>query len=282
MRLIRSIAEMIRERSSLEGTVGFVPTMGYLHEGHLSLIRQAERDTDTVVTSIFVNPTQFAPGEDFDRYPRDLERDEALAEKAGTDIIFYPSREDMYPESHASYVVPEGLDRHLCGASRPGHFRGVMTVVLKLFQIVRPTDTYFGQKDIQQARILEQMVEDFHLPVNMHVEPIIREPDGVAMSSRNVYLSDEERRQAVCLHEGLTRVAEAVQSGEKRVEVLERILRETVNCRPLARLDYASIVDDRTLQPIQQITEPAIAALAVRFGNTRLIDNTRIGVDDAD
>ncbi len=282
MKLIRSIAEMIAARSLLEGTVGFVPTMGYLHEGHLSLIRRAGSDTDIVVVSIFVNPTQFGPGEDFDRYPRNLERDEELCREAGADIIFYPTREDMYPDGYASYVVPEELDRHLCGTSRPGHFRGVMTVVLKLFQIVRPTDAYFGQKDIQQARILEQMVEDFHLPVNMHVEPIIREPDGLAMSSRNIYLTAEEREQATCLVEALEKVQEAVRTGETEVQVLEGMMKETVDRQTLALLDYASIVDDRTLQPIRRITAPAIAALAVKFGRTRLIDNTLIGVDDDD
>lgn len=282
MKLARSITDMIAGRSVLSGTVGFVPTMGYLHEGHLSLIRQARSETDTVVVSIFVNPTQFGPGEDFDRYPRNLERDEALCREAGADLIFYPTRDDMYPDGYASYVVPEGLDRHLCGASRPGHFRGVMTVVLKLFQIVRPTDAYFGQKDIQQARILQQMVEDFHLPVNMHIEPIVREPDGLAMSSRNVYLTAEEREQATCLNEALNKVQEAVHAGQTTVQILEGIMRETVDRQTLARLDYARIVDDRTLQPITRVTGPAIAALAVTFGKTRLIDNILIGVDDDD
>ncbi len=282
MKLVRTIAEMIAARAALEGTVGFVPTMGYLHDGHLSLIRQARSDTDTVVVSIFVNPTQFGPGEDFDRYPRDLKRDEELCREAGADIIFYPTRADMYPDGYASYVEPEGLDRHLCGASRPGHFRGVMTVVLKLFQIVRPTDAYFGQKDIQQARILEQMVEDFHLPVKMHVEPIVREADGLALSSRNIYLTPDERRQATCLVEALNKVREAIEAGETTVRVLEGIMRETVDRQTLARLDYARIVDNRTLQPVRQVAGPAIAALAVTFGKTRLIDNTLIGVDDDD
>ena len=273
MRIIRTVHEMILERNQLPGSVGFVPTMGYLHEGHLSLMRQARQSTDTVVASVFVNPTQFGPGEDFERYPRDFERDEKLARETGVDLMFYPEPGDMYPMGYASYVSPEGLDRHLCGAKRPGHFRGVMTVVLKLFTIVRPTDAYFGQKDIQQARILEQMVRDFHLPVSMHIEPIVRESDGLAMSSRNVYLNTEQRAQAVCLSQALKLAADAHAAGEHSAARLIELMHEHIDARPLARIDYISIVDDRTLTPVDTLNDNAIAALAVNFGKTRLIDN---------
>lgn len=274
MQVIPTVREMMTTRDALPGSVGFVPTMGYLHEGHLSLIRAARAETRHVVVSIFVNPTQFGPGEDLDRYPRDFERDERLAGEVGADIIFYPKTEDMYPPGFSSYVVPEGLDRHLCGASRPGHFRGVMTVVLKLFTIVRPDHAYFGQKDIQQARILEQMVRDFHLPVTMHICPIVREPDGLAMSSRNVYLSPDERRQAVCLSRALELCREAVAAGERQTEPLIRRMTDYISSHNLAEIDYVQIVDYETLQPVEMVRRKAVAALAVRFGDTRLIDNT--------
>lgn len=273
MRIIRTVNEMIRERDKLTGSIGFVPTMGYLHEGHLSLMRRARKSTDMVIASIFVNPTQFGPGEDLDRYPRDFARDEKLARETGVDLMFYPETGDMYPPGYASYVSPEGLDRHLCGAKRPGHFRGVMTVVLKLFTIVRPTDAYFGQKDIQQARILEQMVRDFHLPVSMHIAPIVREADGLAMSSRNVYLDDEQRGQAACLNQALKLAADAHTAGERSAARLIKIMQAHIDARPLARIDYISIVDDRTLTPVDTLEDNAIAALAVTFGSTRLIDN---------
>jgi len=274
LQVIPTVREMMATRDALPGSVGFVPTMGYLHEGHLSLIRAARAETRHVVVSIFVNPTQFGPGEDLDRYPRDFERDERLAGEAGADIIFYPKTEDMYPPGFSSYVVPEGLDRHLCGASRPGHFRGVMTVVLKLFTIVRPDHAYFGQKDIQQARILEQMVRDFHLPVTMHICPIVREPDGLAMSSRNVYLLPDERRQAVCLSRALALCREAVAAGERQTEPLIRRMTDHISSHNLAEIDYVQIVDYETLQPVETVRRKAVAALAVRFGDTRLIDNT--------
>lgn len=273
MRIVDTVDAMMQVRSDLDGTVGFVPTMGFLHDGHLALMKQARSDTDTVVASIFVNPTQFGPGEDFERYPRDFERDESLARQVGVDFLFYPKPEDMYPAGYASYVVPDKLDRHLCGASRPGHFRGVMTVVLKLFTIVRPTDAYFGQKDIQQARILEQMVRDFHLPVSMHIEPIVRETDGLAMSSRNVYLSAAERSQAISLNQALKQAATAFRDGERSAEALKRGIRSHITAQDLARIDYVEIVDDRTLEPVEHLAEPAIAAVAVHFGKTRLIDN---------
>jgi len=265
---------MILARSRLKGTVGFVPTMGYLHEGHLSLMDKARQQTDNVIASIFVNPTQFGPEEDLDSYPRDFERDEKLAEEAGVDFIFYPDEQAMYPNGYASYVVPDGLDSHLCGAKRPGHFRGVMTIVLKLFNIIRPTDSYFGQKDIQQARILEQMTADFHLPIRMHIEPIVREKDGLAMSSRNVYLSPDEREAAVCLSRAIRLVESHFKDGEREAAVLLTKAEKEIQKQPLAIIDYVELVDYLTLAPLKNVTDRAILALAVYFGQTRLIDNT--------
>ncbi len=274
MHVISSISEMIQTRNTIKGSVGFVPTMGYLHRGHLSLMEQARKKTDTVIISIFVNPTQFGPEEDLDRYPRDFERDEKLAKEAGVDFIFYPDRETMYPDGYASYVVPYGLDHYLCGAKRPGHFRGVMTIVLKLFNIIRPTDTYFGQKDIQQARILEQMIVDFHLPIQMHIEPIVREEDGLAMSSRNIYLDPEERKQSTRLYRGLSAAKTLFQSGERDVNALLDTVKGIISEHPLAQTDYVELVDYRTLRPVSgRVRGKAILACAVYFGKTRLIDN---------
>lgn len=274
MHVISSIPDMISTRNALKGSVGFVPTMGYLHQGHLSLIQQARKQTDTVIASIFVNPTQFGPNEDLENYPRDFERDEKLAEEAGVDFLFYPEKQAMYPESYASYVVPEGLDQHLCGAKRPGHFRGVMTVVLKLFNIVRPTDAYFGQKDIQQARILEQMIADFHLPVQMHIEPIIREKDGLAMSSRNVYLNPDERKQSLCLSRAIRLVESRFRSGERDTAHLLSEAEKEIQRQPSSKIDYIELVDYQTLAPVPRINNRTVLACAVYFGNTRLIDNT--------
>jgi len=271
--VISSISEMISTRDKIEGSVGFVPTMGYLHRGHLSLMDAARKQTDTVVASIFVNPTQFGPNEDLDSYPRDFDRDEKLAKDAGVDFLFYPDKQAMYPDGYASYVVPEGPDRHLCGAKRPGHFRGVMTIVLKLFNIVRPTDAYFGQKDIQQARILEQMVSDFHLPVQMHIEPIVREKDGLAMSSRNVYLNPEERKQAVCLSKALFAAKSRFSGGERDAAILIETVQEEISRHSLARTDYIELVDYQKLMPVHTVTSRAVLACAVFFGKTRLIDN---------
>jgi pantoate--beta-alanine ligase len=272
--VISSISDMVLARSRLKGSIGFVPTMGYLHEGHLSLMGKARQQTDNVIASIFVNPTQFGPEEDLDSYPRDFERDEKLAEEAGVDFIFYPDKQAMYPNGYASYVVPDGLDSHLCGAKRPGHFRGVMTIVLKLFNIIQPTDSYFGQKDIQQARILEQMTADFHLPIRMHIEPIVRERDGLAMSSRNVYLSPDEREAAVCLSRAIRLVERHFKDGEREAAVLLTKAEKEIQKQPVAKIDYVELVDYLTLAPIKNVTDRAILALAAYFGQTRLIDNT--------
>ncbi len=276
MHVAKTIEEMKELRNSIPSgkKVGFVPTMGYLHEGHLSLLRKARKENDVVILSIFVNPIQFGPNEDLDKYPRDFERDEKLAKEEGTDIIFYPTPEQMYPENYSSYVITEGLDRHLCGAKRPGHFKGVMTVVLKLFNITKPHNTYFGQKDIQQARIIEQMIKDFNLDINFHICPIVREEDGLAMSSRNVYLSKEERKQAIALYKGIQKGKELFTNGERNAEIIKKEVEEVVKSFNLAKIDYVEIVDYTTMAPVKTLGDKSVLALAGGFGKTRLIDNT--------
>ncbi|BBB31973.1 pantoate--beta-alanine ligase [Thermotomaculum hydrothermale] len=276
MHIAKTVDEMKKLRKEIPSNkkVGFVPTMGYLHEGHLSLLRKAREENDIVILSIFVNPIQFGPNEDLDRYPRDFERDEKLAKEVGTDIIFYPTPEEMYPENYSSYVVTEGLDKHLCGAKRPGHFKGVMTVVLKLFNITKPDNTYFGQKDIQQARIIEQMIKDFNLDIKMHICPIVREEDGLAMSSRNVYLSPEERKQAIALYKGIKKGEELFKQGERDAKTIKKEVEKVVKSFNLAKIDYVEIVDYTTMSPIDKLGKKSVLALAVYFGKTRLIDNT--------
>jgi len=277
MQLVKTVSEMkqIVKNFKKEGkTIGFVPTMGYLHQGHLSLLDAANKENDIVVLSIFVNPTQFAPNEDLDKYPRDFERDSELAKEHGTDVIFFPTPEIMYPNGYNSYVISERLDKNLCGAKRPGHFKGVMTVVLKLFNIVSPDNTYFGQKDIQQARIIEQMIEDFNLDVKLHIMPIIREQDGLAMSSRNVYLSENERAQATVLFESLRHAKKLFEQGEKTSETIKKEVEKTINKASLAKVDYVELVDYKNLNELKgEIKGKSILALAVYFGKTRLIDN---------
>jgi pantoate--beta-alanine ligase len=280
MRTIRTPREMQSAALALRGDgkrIGLVPTMGYLHEGHLSLIRIARQHADVVVVSIFVNPTQFGPNEDLAKYPRDFERDERLCREAGTDIVFYPSAADMYPPDHSVFVVEEKLSRGLCGASRPGHFRGVCTVVAKLFNLVLPDAAVFGEKDGQQLRVIERMVRDLDFPVRIVRGPTVREADGLAMSSRNVYLSPEERRQALCLRKALDRAEAMCRDGERDAEKVRKVLCEIIAEAPLARMDYVEIVDDATLEPVQALDRPCLVALAVFVGKTRLIDNTVIG-----
>ncbi len=277
MQLAKTVSEMkqIVKNFKKEGkTIGFVPTMGYLHQGHLSLLDAANKENDIVVLSIFVNPTQFAPNEDLDKYPRDFERDSKLAKEHGTDVIFFPTPEIMYPNGYNSYVISEKLDKNLCGAKRPGHFKGVMTVVLKLFNIVSPDNTYFGQKDIQQARIIEQMIEDFNLDVKLNIMPIIREKDGLAMSSRNVYLSAEERVQATVLFESLQYAKKLFEQGEKTSETIKEEVIKIINKASLAKIDYVELVDYKQLTPLYGVIKgKAVLGLAVYFGKTRLIDN---------
>lgn len=255
-------------------TVGFVPTMGFLHEGHLSLIRRANMENDIVVMSDFVNPTQFGPNEDFASYPRNIERDTEMAMSAGADVVFYPSVREMYPNGSSTFVEVEGdITRVLCGASRPTHFKGVTTVVNMLFNMVQPDRAYFGQKDAQQVAVLMKMVRDLHIPVELVVCPIIREGDGLAMSSRNTYLSAEERKQAVVLNKALKKGKEAFEKGETNVAVLTAVISEKINEMPLAVIDYVSIYDYPSLETIDTVQKKAIAAVAVKFGKTRLIDN---------
>lgn len=258
--------------------VGLVPTMGSLHEGHLNLIRAGLAENDLVVTSIFVNPTQFGPSEDYARYPRNLDRDRELAEAAGTDILFVPSVSEMYPDGDRGqqvWVDPGPLAAHLCGASRPGHFRGVATVVAKLFAMLEPDRAYFGGKDAQQAAIVRQMARDLGSPVEVRIMPTVREADGLALSSRNVYLSERERAQAPALHRALDEAAHSVGGGERRAEQLERGMREYIAREaPDASIDYASVVDAATLQPLGGLIDrPVLLAVAAYFGRTRLIDN---------
>ncbi|HOJ93618.1 pantoate--beta-alanine ligase [Fervidobacterium sp. 2310opik-2] len=275
MRLVQTINEMKRlskEAIDKGKTIGFVPTMGYLHEGHLSLVKKAREDNDIVVVSIFVNPTQFGPNEDFNRYPRDLERDLRLLEPLNVDYVFYPSVEEMYPKNYSVYVDEVELSKYLCGAKRPGHFRGVCTVVTKLFNIVKPTRAYFGQKDAQQFRILRRMVQNLNMDVEMIEMPIVRESDGLAMSSRNVYLNEEERKEATRLHKSLLKAKELIESGERDVSKIKNLMLEILN-HPLLKIDYVEIVDEETLKPIEKIEGKVIIALAVFVGKARLIDN---------
>jgi pantoate--beta-alanine ligase len=257
-------------------TVGFVPTMGALHAGHASLIRLARRECGFVVVSIFVNPTQFGPSEDFSRYPRTLPDDQAACEREAAELIFAPEPAAMYPPSFRTFVEVQELGDHLCGPSRPDHFRGVATVVLKLLNIVQADRAYFGQKDAQQVRIIRQMVRDLDVPTAVVVGPTVREPDGLALSSRNRYLGPAERRHATVLFEALSEVRRRVETGERDATALRRYMVERISATPGARLDYAEIVDADTLRPIERLTGPALAAVAVKFGTTRLIDNMEL------
>ena len=255
-------------------SVGLVPTMGFLHEGHLSLIRRAKTGNDIVVVSVFVNPTQFGPNEDFESYPRNILRDTEMAMGAGADVIFYPTVSEMYPNGSSTFVEVAGnITRVLCGASRPSHFRGVTTVVNMLFNIVKPDRAYFGQKDAQQATVLMKMVKDLHMDIELIICTIVREADGLAMSSRNTYLSAEEREQAVVLSKALEKGKEAFSKGERNVDSLIEIITNKINEMPLAAIDYVGIYDYPSLETIEIIDNNALAAVAVKFGKTRLIDN---------
>ncbi|HKI51957.1 MAG TPA: pantoate--beta-alanine ligase, partial [Geothermobacteraceae bacterium] len=253
--------------------IAFVPTMGWLHEGHLSLLREGRRRGDVLVLSIFVNPTQFGANEDLESYPRDLSRDAALAESVGTDLIFAPDAVEMYPRGYASYVDVEGLTESLCGAARPGHFRGVTTVVSKLFAIVQPQVAFFGQKDFQQLAVIRRMTLDLNLPVEIVGLPIVRETDGLAMSSRNVYLTPDLRRQALVLSRALATARQLVGKGETDVARVLADLRQMIASEPAARIDYIELCHQFTLQPQQQVDADSVLLLAVFFGETRLIDN---------
>ncbi|MDR2141941.1 MAG: pantoate--beta-alanine ligase [Deltaproteobacteria bacterium] len=264
---------IIRSWKGQKFSIGLVPTMGYLHEGHASLIRLARADNERVAVSVFVNPTQFAPGEDLASYPRDFERDRELCQSLGVDLIFHPQPVEMYPPGYATYVEAPSLSVNLCGRSRPTHFRGVLTVVLKLFALLGPDRAYFGLKDAQQFFIIKRMVEDLGLDLAMIPGPTVREPDGLALSSRNVYLSPAERSAALVLQRALRAAERLLRAGERRSDLILAEMRRIVVAETLARLDYAEIVETRGLSLIPQVTGQALVAIAVFFGKTRLIDN---------
>lgn len=280
MDIIESVQEMSRLTRELRRagqTIGFVPTMGFLHEGHLSLVREAKKENDRVVVSIFVNPTQFGPGEDYEQYPRDLEGDAEKLRVIGIDYIFNPEVADMYPEGYNSFVEVSGITEVLCGKSRPGHFRGVTTVVTKLFNIIQPDRAYFGQKDFQQLMVIKKMVRELNMPVEIKGLPIIREADGLARSSRNKYLDDKERAEATVLYRSLVMARELYQKGIKDTYRIKKEVIDLISSEPLARIDYVEIVDPDTLQEIKRVKEQALVALAVYIGKTRLIDNLLLG-----
>lgn len=254
-------------------TVGLVPTMGYLHEGHKSLIDKAVKENDRVVVSVFVNPIQFGPTEDLASYPRDLERDAKLCEEAGANLIFHPEKEEMYFDDFSSFVEVQGVSKGLCGKSRPIHFRGVCTVVSKLFNIVKPDRAYFGQKDAQQLAVIKRMVRDLNIDIEIVGCPIIREEDGLAKSSRNTYLSPEERKAAVILSKSLKLGKEAIEAGERDANKIIDIITNNINTEKLAKIDYVEIVDPLSIENIDKIDKSALVAMAVYIGKTRLIDN---------
>ena len=279
MRTLTSVKSMIilAHKLRTQGkTIGFVPTMGALHEGHLSLVRESRKKSDVTVVSIFVNPAQFGPNEDFKAYPRDLAGDKALLAREGADYLFFPKADDTYPEGYGTFVEVQGLQDRLCGKSRPGHFRGVCTVVLKLFNIVRPDQAFFGWKDAQQVLILRKMVEDLNLGVRIVPLPIVREADGLAMSSRNAYLHPDERQAALVLHRSLREARALIQKGERDAAVIIGTMRRIIGGEPLARVDYVEIVAPNDLEPLDKVGEDALIALAVYIGKTRLIDNLRV------
>lgn len=281
MRVIETIDELkalVRSQKSMGKTIGFVPTMGYLHEGHISLMRMSVQHNDFTIMSIFVNPTQFGPNEDFERYPRDMEKDTNLAKSAGVDVIFAPSVKEMYPDGYKTYVSVEGITDVLCGKSRPGHFRGVTTIVNKLFNIVEPHKAYFGQKDAQQVAVIKKMVRDLNMNLEIVTCPIVREGDGLAMSSRNVYLSDEERKSAVILSKALVEASILIENGEIKKDDIITYITDRISSEKKAVIDYVEVVDADTLECVDILKGTILIALAVKFGNTRLIDNVILEV----
>jgi pantoate--beta-alanine ligase len=273
MKTVTSFSKLLPARASLPSSVGFVPTMGYLHEGHLSLVRKARSECASVIASIFVNPTQFGPQEDLSAYPRDLNRDLDLLSKEGVDLVWTPSAEVMYPPGFQTWVQVEEVTQPLEGAMRPGHFRGVATVVAKLFNAVQPDKAYFGQKDAQQAAVIKQMVKDLNYPIEIVLCPIVREPDGLALSSRNVYLNPEERQAAIILSRSLQAAKQNYMAGERDASRIRQVMMDLLALEPLARPQYISCADRITLQELDMISEGALLSLAVYVGKTRLIDN---------
>ena len=276
MEVIESISKMknlVKDWKRQGLSIGFVPTMGYLHEGHLALVRRVKELSDRVVVSIFVNPIQFAPGEDYQRYPRDLERDKALLEKEGVDVLFSPKAQEMYPPGFQTYVEVKELSSGLCGRYRAGHFVGVATVVLKLFNIVQPDIAVFGEKDYQQLKVIQRMVQDLNLDVKIISHPTVREEDGLAMSSSNTYLSPEERMSAFALYKALNLAEELINQGERRVATLKDKLKEFIESYPYTKVQYIEFVHPETLKEVERVDEPTLLALAVFVGKARLIDN---------
>jgi pantoate--beta-alanine ligase len=273
MKLINSIQEMKSLRKNVRGTLGFVPTMGYLHEGHISLVQQSVRDNDTTAVSIYVNPTQFDPSEDFQAYPRDLERDLKLLETENTDIVFFPTNAEMYPDDYCTWVDVEKVTARLEGEIRPGHFRGVATIVTKLFNIVQPDKAYFGQKDAQQALVIKRMVKDLNMNLEVMVMPTLREKDGLAMSSRNTYLNPEERKAATILYKALSLAKQLKEQGETATANIRNKMELLIKNEPLARIEYISITDTQTMEELPALASKSLVSMAVRIGKTRLIDN---------
>jgi pantoate--beta-alanine ligase len=277
MKVIKKIDEMRSAVSDVKSrgmSIGFVPTMGYLHEGHRSLVRESLRKADVTVVSIFVNPAQFGPREDFKEYPRDLDRDSEVLEREGVDYLFVPESDEIYPQGHKAYVEVYDLQDKLCGRSRPGHFRGVCTVVLKLFNIINPDISFFGQKDAQQAIILKRMVKELNLEVIIEVLPIIREEDGLALSSRNKYLTQEERKAALILSKSLKEAQSMMEKGQRDSAAIIKEMKEIIGREPLAKIDYVEIVDMDKLNPVDKIEKKALVAMSIFIGKVRLIDNT--------
>ena len=279
MQIVKKISEMqalVREIKTQGNNVGFVPTMGFLHEGHLSLMRIIRPKCDVLVVSIFVNPTQFGPEEDFNNYPRDFNRDEELCRKVGVDIIFYPSQTEIYTQPYLTYVEVDKLTKTMCGLSRPGHFRGVTTIVCKLFNIVEPDRAIFGQKDYQQALVIKQMAKDLHFNIEILTGPIVRETDGLAMSSRNKYLSTDEREDAMVLFQSLKKAEKMLREQNYSLEKIKKEMVKEIEGRNSTRIDYIATVDPKTLDPLEKVQSNMLFALAVYVGKTRLIDNILI------
>jgi pantoate--beta-alanine ligase len=281
MRTIETISDMkaiIRTQKEKGNSIGFVPTMGYLHEGHMSLVKASVQDNDFTILSIYVNPTQFGVNEDLAKYPRSLERDYAMAQEAGVDIVFIPSDGEVYPNGYNTFVNVEGITEIMCGSSRPTHFKGVTTIVTKLFNIIEPNHAYFGQKDAQQAIIIKKIVKDLNMNLKIEVCPIVREKDGLAMSSRNVYLNSEERKAALSLSKSLFETEKNIKAGERSKQKIIELIRKRIKRESIANIDYIEIKNGDTLEDIEDICGRVLIALAVKFGTTRLIDNILLEV----
>ena len=281
-RTINEIRRLLGTARQAKQTIGLVPTLGALHDGHMSLIEQARKETEYVVVSIFLNPTQFGPGEDLNKYPKQDQRDLDLCQNAEVDAVFMPGTEQMYPEGYCTIVKVKGLSEKLCGASRPGHFDGVCTIVAKLFNIIGPDVAYFGQKDAQQALIIQRMVQDLDMPIEIRVRPTVREPNGLAMSSRNAYLSESQRNRAGCLYQGLLKGKQLIRSGERNPEHVIKALKEVINGAGPSEIDYVAVVDPQTLEPATQASRTWLLAVAVRIGPARLIDNILVDIAGPD